>query len=88
MAITLADETVWATRMVFVTALTGAFLILLFLGGSATGRSMARESLVAAKRVLHQQDTVLFCGLNLYIWREVKPQAPRGKEGGPTHLEL
>lgn len=50
-AITLADETVPAAGMALVIALIGAFLVLLFLGWLAAGGSMARGSLVAAKRV-------------------------------------
>ena len=46
--ITLADGT---GGSVLVIALIGAFLVLLFFGWLATGGSMARGSLVAAKRV-------------------------------------
>lgn len=50
MVITLADGTGGgATGIVLVTALIGAFLVLLFLGRLATGGSIARGSFVAAK---------------------------------------
>lgn len=51
MVIALADGTGWAAVMVLVIALTGAFLVLLFFGWLEAGGSMARGSLVAAKRV-------------------------------------
>lgn len=51
MVITLADGTGGATGIVLVTALIGAFLVLLFLGRLATGGSIARGSFVATKRV-------------------------------------
>lgn len=69
-----------ATGIVLVTTLIGAFLVLLFLGGLATGGSISRGVLCCCQEGMHQQDTVLFSGLNLYIWREVKPQAPRGRQ--------
>lgn len=86
-AITLAEETVGAAGMALVIALIGVFLVLLSLGRLATGGSMARGSLVAAKRVCISK-TLFSSVVSVCISEGSEAPGPQGEAEGPTHIGL